>query len=92
MIGGKVMEIIEFSTPTCTYCKITHPQVVKYALDQGASLRKVNADSDSNTEAERDLCNAYEIMSVPTVVIRHDATEAPVKLVGFKDIVLFIKG
>lgn len=78
------MKILKFSTPTCTYCKITSPQVNEYAEKHGFEVIEVDASEDTETAGK------YEVMSVPVVVLIADTGDVT-KLTGFGEIMSHIK-
>jgi thiol-disulfide isomerase/thioredoxin len=86
--------ILKFSTPTCTYCKITSPQVNEYAEANGFEVLEINADSESNSNIHKQYTELYDVMSVPTIVITEELQpiKQATKLTGFGEIMSFIKG
>lgn len=85
-----VVDALSFTTKACTYCRMAHPHVIGYVMDNDLSHRVVNADPDTNTEAEKELCTFYNIQSVPVVVLQH-GTEEPLVLRGFGSIMTKVK-
>lgn len=85
-----VVDMLSFTTKKCTYCRMAHPHVINYAMEHDFSHRVVNADSETNTEAEKELCEYYNIQSVPVVVLQH-GTDEPVVLRGFGSIINKVK-
>lgn len=86
------MKILKFSTPSCTYCKVVSHLVDGYAKNKGYEVQEVNADSDTNDDKDKELTEAFEVMSVPVVVlgIEGDKIENATKLTGLPEIMSFI--
>jgi len=70
-----MVEVLYFSAPWCSPCRIFGPALEKASEQRGFALKKVNVESDM------DLARQYDVMSLPTTVWFKDG-EAKVAKVG----------
>lgn len=60
-----MFHIIYFSSPWCSKCKITGPNVRSVASYYNITIQEVNCDD----EKDEYLVKKYDVMSLPTIVI-----------------------
>jgi len=73
------MEILQFSTPDCTWCKVVTPHIEAYANEHGVKLFHVDAIKDKK------LADAYGIQTAP-VMIFEEGGNVLAKAVGYAEI------
>lgn len=57
-----MVEVLYFSAPWCSPCKVFGPALEKASQSKGFSIRKVDVETDAKTRDE------YGVMSIPTTV------------------------
>lgn len=60
-----MFHILYFTTPCCSKCKITGPNIRSAAAYYNLTLEEVNADDDKN----HNLVIKYAVMEAPTIVL-----------------------
>ena len=86
------MQIVYFTGPNCTYCKVALPSVMSYAQRKGASVVTVNADKETNKDSEKALVAEYGVWGVPVMaIIMPGVTQEPTVLRDYHDIMRFTR-
>ncbi len=65
------MNIIIFSAPWCSQCKITKPALLKAAKETEQKVKDINCDDDESKE----FIDKYKIYNLPTILIIKDGKE-----------------
>ncbi len=67
LINGDMPVLVDFFAEWCGPCKVMAPELKKLVEQQGERVRVIKIDVDKNQQA----ATAYQISSVPTLVLRH---------------------
>lgn len=77
------MNLLQFSTPDCSWCKVVTPHIEAYVKEHGIKHVHFDAIEDKIT------ASAYDVMTAPVVVIEEDG-KVLAKAVGYAEIMTLL--